>query len=102
MRVLFQACFILYDKATYTEEILPMLEYYYEIWSARAPASGFNRDGIWHNGTGYIATNIKTLYYIPSLFAYVTRSDFLKHPWYLNAGKALVYTSPHIQKHRVR
>ena len=94
MRVLFQAYFILYDKATYTEEILPMLEYYYEIWSARAPASGFNRDGIWHNGTGYIATNIKTLYYIPSLFAYVTRSDFLKHPWYLNAGKALVYTSP--------
>ena len=34
------------------------------------------------------------MYYIPSLFAYVTRSDFLKHPWYLNAGKALVYTSP--------
>lgn len=94
MRVLFQACFILYDKAAYADEILPMLEYYYEIWSARAPASGFNRDGIWHNGTGYIATNIKTLYYIPSLFSYITRSDFLKHPWYLNAGRALVYTSP--------
>lgn len=94
MRILFQACFILYDKAAYADEILPMLEYYYEIWSARAPASGFNRDGIWHNGTGYIATNIKTLYYIPSLFSHITRSDFLKHPWYLNAGKALVYTSP--------
>ena len=94
MRILFQACFILYDKAAYADEILPMLEYYYEIWSARAPASGFNRDGIWHNGTGYIATNIKILYYIPSLFSHITRSDFLKHPWYLNAGKALVYTSP--------
>ncbi len=96
MRVLFQACFILYDKAAYTDEILPMLEYYYEIWSARAPASGFNRDGIWHNGTGYITANVKTLYYIPSLFSHITRSDFLKHPWYQNAGKALVYTNtPH-------
>lgn len=94
MRILFQACFVLYDKATYAEEILPMLEYYYEIWTAHAPASGFNRDGIWHNGTAYITANIKTLYYIPSLFTHITQRDFLKHPWYLNAGKALVYTSP--------
>ncbi|WP_444103793.1 DUF4962 domain-containing protein [Bacteroides sp.] len=96
MRVFFQACFILYDKTAYADEVLPMLEYYYEIWTARAPASGFNRDGVWHNGAGYITANIKTLFYIPSLFSYITRSDFLKHPWYLNAGKALVYThSPH-------
>lgn len=94
MRVLFQACFLLYDKPLYSDEILPMLEYYYELWTARAPASGFNRDGIWHNGTGYFNANIKTLFYMPSLFSYITQKDFLQHPWYKNAGKALVYSCP--------
>lgn len=69
MRVLFQACFLLYDKPSYADELRPMLEYYYELWTARAPASGFNRDGIWHNGTGYFTANIKTLFYMPSLFS---------------------------------
>ena len=94
MRVLFQACFLLYDKPSYADELLPMLEYYYELWTARAPASGFNRDGIWHNGTGYFNANIKTLSYMPSLFSYITQKDFLQHPWYKNAGKALVYSCP--------
>lgn len=71
-----------------------MLEYCYEVWTARAPASGFNRDGEWHNGTGYFTANTHTLYYIPSLFSYLTGTDFLKHPWYQNAGKALLYTFP--------
>lgn len=71
-----------------------MLEYCYEVWTARAPASGFNRDGEWHNGTGYFTANTHTLYYVPSLFSYLTGTDFLKHPWYQNAGKALLYTFP--------
>lgn len=94
MRVLFQATFLLYDKSTYAQEVLPMMEYYYELWTARAPASGFNRDGIWHNGTGYFTNNVTTLYYMPLLFSYVSRKDFLQHPWYQNAGKSLVYTWP--------
>ena len=71
-----------------------MLEYCYEVWTARAPASGFNRDGEWHNGTGYFTANTHTLYYVPSLFSYLTGPDFLKHPWYQNAGSSLVYTCP--------
>lgn len=94
MRVLFQLAFILYDKSNYAEEILPMLEYYYELWTARAPDSGFNRDGVWRNGTSYFNANIKTLYYMPSLFSHLTKKDFLLHAWYQNAGKALVYSWP--------
>lgn len=71
-----------------------MMEYYYELWTARAPASGFNRDGIWHNGTGYFSANILTLAYMPSLLSFISRYDFLSHPWYQNAGRSLVYTCP--------
>lgn len=92
MRVLFQAAFCLFDKAAYAPEVLPMLEYYYELWTARAPASGFNRDGQWHNGSGYLSANITTLYYMPLLLSYISRADFTLHPWYRNAGKALLYT----------
>lgn len=92
MRVLFQATFLLYDKNAYTAEVLPMMKYYYELWTARAPASGFNRDGSWHNGSGYFINNVETLYYMPMLFSYIVRKDFLQHPWYQNAGQALVYS----------
>lgn len=71
-----------------------MLEYCYELWTARAPASGFNRDGEWHNGTGYFTANVTTLWYVPSMFSYMTGVDFLQHPWYRNAGKALLYNWP--------
>ncbi len=94
MRILTQAAFLLYDKTAYADEILPILEYYYELWTARAPAGGFNRDGLWHNGTGYFPANVKTLAYMPLLFSYVARFDFLQHPWYRNAGRALAYTNP--------
>ncbi|WP_444103781.1 DUF4962 domain-containing protein [Bacteroides sp.] len=94
MRVLFQVALSLYDKPTYSSEVLPMMEYYYELWTARAPASGFNRDGIWHNGTGYFSANILTLAYMPSLLSFISRYDFLSHPWYQNAGRSLVYTCP--------
>lgn len=71
-----------------------MLEYYYEIWTAKAPNSGLNRDGEWSNGTCYFLNNVETLYYVPELLSYITGSDFLGHPWYKNAGKAIVYLWP--------
>ena len=92
MRILFQVALSLYDKPAYSSEVLPMMEYYYELWTARAPASGFNRDGIWHNGTGYFSANILTLAYMPSLLSFISQYDYLSHPWYQNAGRSLVYT----------
>lgn len=68
------------------------LEYFYEVWTARAPASGFNRDGNWHNGSCYLSANAITLYYTPALFSYITGTDFLQHPWYKNAGLGLAYS----------
>lgn len=94
MRVMFQIAFLLYDNPDYSAEVLPMLQYYYELWTARAPATGFNRDGTWINGTGYFINNVYTLYYMPMVLSYVARKDFLQHPWYLNAGRAMVYTWP--------
>lgn len=94
MRVLFQIAYLIYNKVNYSGEAIEMLEYYYELWTARAPASGFNRDGVWHNGTGYFINNVHTLYYMPLLYSYIARKDFLQHPWYQNAGRSLVYTWP--------
>lgn len=94
MRILFQVALSLYDKSAYSSEVLPMMEYYYELWTARAPASGFNRDGIWHNGTGYFSANILTLAYMPSLLSFISQYDYLLHPWYQNVGRSLVYTCP--------
>lgn len=71
-----------------------ILEYCYELWTARAPASGFNHDGEWQNGHGYFNANTKTLWYVPALMSYITGSDFLQHPFYKNLGKALLYAWP--------
>lgn len=94
MRVLFQCAFMLYDRAEYAQEALEMLEYYYELWTARAPDSGYNLSGVWRNGAYYFDANIQTLYYLPMLFGHLTGGDFLAHPWYRNAGQALLYTWP--------
>lgn len=94
MRTYFQIAFLLYDHPVYGSEVLPMLEYYYELWTARAPAGGFNTDGLWHNGTGYFPANVHTLAYMPALLSYVARFDFLGHPWYRASGQALVYSFP--------
>lgn len=94
MRVLLQCAFMLYDKPEYADEACPLLEYYYEIWTARAPASGYNRDGSWHNGSHYFSANTKTLFYVPSLFSHITGTDFFRHPWFRNAGKSMLYTWP--------
>lgn len=92
-RLMFQSALLLFDRDEYPEAA-NLLEYLYELWTARAPASGFNRDGVWHNGTGYFTTNAKTLAVMPLMFSYVTKTDFIKHPWYLNAGQALAFTMP--------
>lgn len=74
-------------------EAMKFLEYSYELWTARAPASGFNRDGTWHNGASYFKTNQYTLYYMPMLFTHLTGTNFLEHPWYKAAGKAMIYSN---------
>lgn len=88
-RHLMQAALVIYDKYPLAKEYL---EYSYELWTARAPASGFNRDGAWHNGTNYFSANAVSLCYVPALFSYLTETDFLQHPWYQNAGIAMTYS----------
>lgn len=88
-RHLMQAALVIYDKYPLAKEYL---EYSYELWTARAPASGFNRDGAWHNGTNYFSANAVSLCYVPALFSYLTGTDFLQHPWYRNAGIAMTYS----------
>lgn len=86
-----QAALAIYDKYPKAKDYL---EYSYELWTARAPASGFNRDGNWHNGTSYFSANAVTLCYVPALFSYLTGVDFLQHPWYKNAGIGTAYSWP--------
>lgn len=90
-RRLLQAAMVLYDKYPEAREFF---EYGYELWTARAPATGFNRDGNWINGTCYFSANAVTLYYIPSLFSYLTGTDFFRHPWYRAVGSSMVYSWP--------
>lgn len=73
-------------------EAMTALEYFYELWTARAPASGLNRDGGWINGTNYFISNVITLAYMPMILSQLAKTDFMKHPWYQNAGKAVVYS----------
>lgn len=73
-------------------EAMNALEYFYELWTGRAPASGFNRSGAWQNGISYFGTNCYTLYYMPMLFSHLTNTNFLEHPWYKSAGKAVAYS----------
>lgn len=94
MRVLFQCAYMLYDREPHAGRALEMMEYYYELWTARAPDSGFNRSGVWRNGAYYFDANVCTLYYMPLLYGSLTGADFLQHPWYRNAGQALAYTWP--------
>ncbi|MDE6267688.1 MAG: DUF4962 domain-containing protein [Muribaculaceae bacterium] len=93
-RNFFQACLVIHDNPEQESRVAPMLEYLYELWTSRAPAGGFNRDGLWHNGAGYFNANIQTLCYVPLMLSYITGFDFLQHPWYRNAGKAMSFTCP--------
>ena len=89
IRHFLQAAIVLYEKYPQAKTYV---KYFYELWTARAPASGFNRDGNWHNGTCYFSANAITHYYVPALFSYITGFDFFQHPWYKNAGMGLLYT----------
>ncbi len=77
IRRFLQASLVLYDKYPSAKEYL---EYYYELWNTRGPATGFNRDGSWHNGANYFSANAVSLCYIPTLLSYLTETDFLQHP----------------------
>lgn len=90
----FQCAYMLHDKMPYHDECLTALKYYYELWTTRAPGSGYNRDGVWHNSAAYFDANMETLHYMPLLLSEITGFDFLSHPWYQNAGKSLPYTWP--------
>lgn len=88
LRALLQGTFVTCQESP---EMMTALEYFYELWTARAPASGFNRDGAWINGNSYFGTNTYTLYYMPMLLSHITKTDFLKHPWYQKVGKTMMY-----------
>lgn len=88
-RHLLQGALVMYDKYPLAKEYL---EYSYELWTARAPASGFNRDGSWHNGTSYFSANSVTLAYVATLFSHLTGTDFMQHPWYKNVGIGMLYS----------
>lgn len=94
MLAVFQCAYMLHDKMPYREECLRALDYYYELWVTRAPGSGYNRDGVWHNSAAYFDANMDTLHYMPLLLSYITGFNFLSHPWYQNAGKSIPYTWP--------
>ncbi|WP_300701566.1 DUF4962 domain-containing protein [Bacteroides sp.] len=84
-----QGALVLYDKYPLAKEYM---EYSYELWTSRAPASGFNRSGAWHNGTNYFSANAISLAYTATLFSHLTGVDFMQHPWYKNAGLAIAYS----------
>lgn len=88
-RHLLQAALVIYDKYPVAKDYL---EYSYELWTSRAPASGFNRDGNWHNGTSYFSANAVTLLYVAELFSHLTKVDFWQHPWYQNSGIGQTYS----------
>lgn len=84
-----QGCLVTYGKYPEAKEYL---QYFYELWTSRALATGFNRDGAWQNGANYFSANAVSLMYLPKLFGYATGTDFLQHPWYRNAGKGVACT----------
>lgn len=89
MQGMVKGCLAIYEESEIAQEAM---EYYYEQWTARCPAGGFNRDGGWFNGTGYFVVNFKSLCYFPMLYSHLTGTNFLEHPWYRNAGKAMMYS----------
>ena len=93
MRILTQAAFLLYDKAEYADEALPILKYFTSFGQHVPPASGFNRDGIWHNGTA-ISLQCEDTCLHACLVLLRGAVRFPAHPWYRNAGRALAYTNP--------
>lgn len=71
-----------------------MVQYCYELWTSRAPQGGVNLEGNWINGNAYYGANMLTLHFIPSLFGSYANFDFYEHPWFQNAGQAMLYSFP--------
>ena len=88
-RHMFQGALVLYDKYPEAKEYM---EFSYELWTSKAPAAGFNRDGNWQNGPCYFSANAVSLGYVAKLFSYLTGTDFLQHPWYRNSGIGVAYS----------
>ena len=88
-RHMLQGALVLCDRYPEAEEYL---EFSYELWTGKAPATGFNRDGNWHNGTCYFSANAVSLGYTALLFSYLTGTDFFRHPWYRNSGIGVAYS----------
>jgi hypothetical protein len=88
---LLRSAIVLYGKR---DEAAEWLRYCYELWFARAPASGFNLDGGWHNGTGYLTANMVTLIQVPLLWERIAGVNAFEHPWYQNAANSILYTYP--------
>ena len=88
-RHMLQGALVLCDRYPEAEEYL---EYSYELWTGKAPAAGFNRDGNWHNGTSYFSANAVSLGYVAMLFSHLTGTDFFQHPWYRNSGIGVAYS----------
>lgn len=88
-RHMLQGALVLCDRYPEVEEYL---EFSYELWTGKAPATGFNRDGNWHNGTCYFSANAVSLGYTALLFSHLTGTDFFQHPWYRNSGIGVAYS----------
>ena len=70
------------------------LEYYYELWVARAPGTGFNSGGDSFYGTPYLNAELQTLFEVPALLGAYSGFDFYAHPWFREAGRGLLYSWP--------
>lgn len=68
------------------------MAYVSAIWSARAPAGGFSRDGGWINGNNYMTANVVSLIQTPMILNKLSGFDYLSHPWYQNLGQAMLTT----------
>jgi len=88
---LLRSAIVLFGHEDKAEE---WLHYTYKLWFARAPATGFNYDGGWHNGTGYLTANFVTLIQGPLFWQRLLGVNAFEHPWYQNAADSILYTYP--------
>ncbi|MBN8459080.1 MAG: DUF4962 domain-containing protein [Verrucomicrobia bacterium] len=91
IRQILRANLVLFDGSP---EAARRLEYYYELWVARGPATGFNLGGNSFYGTAYANAEVLTLFDVPTTLGAYSGFDFYSHPWFREAGKGLFYTWP--------
>ncbi len=91
IRQILRANLVLFDGSP---ESALRLEYYYELWTARGPATGFNLGGNSFYGTAYVNAEILTLFDVPTTLGEYAGFDFYTHPWFRAAGRGFYYTWP--------